>query len=371
MKNIGLFILVFLLRSANAQDNPISFLVNEGLLTYVDNTPNTNYTISFVADTFTQSEQASNIFYIDTAMVQFNKFPIPGEMMDMKYDSIGESKLLMHFRDYEFDYMQQEVFARKLDCHSIFFKNQNEKQFLLWYFEFPDDMRNTSPILDLGFEEGDSDSLIAVKELDVDYQLFLAFIANGHVIMLNFPVFNTEPLSDKIESIRSEISQSVRIYGGDINMDALLAQIDHKIRNVPFIIDDSDRGIQFVTPYWLNINTSMKYDLMATFPDIHNISNAMIIILSEKANFGSFKNFENSMLKGKGTKKVEKIEYPKDNISRYKTIYQTDEGHKFICQVVLLNLRDHYGLLNFTSTANTYDQNMTRLDEFVETITIK
>jgi hypothetical protein len=364
MKNLRLLFLIYAFNCAFGQENAINFLFNKGIITYIDNSINANYTVSFKGDTILQSGDLRNVYMVDSVMIQINKFPIPEEMQNFKYDSISEYKLLIHFRDYEFDYMQKEIYRQEIKCHNDFFNNINSKRFLLWYFKVPDDVNTTNEA------SSGKDSTI-VKELVVDYQIFLAFTANFYVTMINVPVFNNENLLSKIESIKTDIANSIRVYASDININALNNQIDYHINKKPFVINDTIRGIKFIVPFWLNISKTDKYDLVGTFPDIDNISNALILAIFHKSNFDSFESFKDKMLLGKGIEHYEKINSFSDSITRYKVIYKSSDGNPFTCQYVFIYLGDNYGFLNFTATANTYEKNIGRFDEFVESIKIK
>lgn len=339
----------------------IEFLLNKGIVTYIDRTDGGNFAVSFRGDTVSQLE-ALNVYMVDSTMIQITRFRIPEQSIPQKYYPVEERKLLLHFYDYEFGYMQDTVFGRKLDGRKEFFSNENSKQFLLWYFQVPNDLKDGS----LPTAEADSSTLVATWT--VDYQLFLSFVTDDYVTMVNMPVFENEDRLKKIDYLKSYVANSVRVYDGLMSVKALDNQIKHYLKNDRFEIRDSIRRFTMTIPYWLNILEQDKYPLLGVFPDIDNISNALLQNFVRKSAYNSFAAFRDQVLKSKSVKKVRRLTSSTERIERYTLTFVASTGYEFTCQYVFLNMSDHYGILNFTATDETYHRNVGRFNEFVEGI---
>ncbi len=353
------FLLLFTCNMVWGQKYTSKFLINKDIITYIDNTENCHFAVSFVGDTIIPSEDFKNIFIIDSMMVQIRKYAIPENMSDFRWDPKKEKNLFVKFRDYEFDYMEKEVYQEKLKCQNINFTNKYTKNFLIWYFKVPDKFKEKNQVDQLDSESG--------KNLVVDYQLFLMFTTNGYITMINMPVFNNEDLSKKIEMIKSEIANSVRIYTGDIDFETLSNQIRFHQEQSPFIINDTINGIELCVPYWLNIENNDKFAMFGAFPDIYNISNAFLFTYFEKSDFNSFNDFKDRLLLGENVRKYEKLISTNKKIERYKVIYHSADTD-FICQYVFIDIGELYALVNFTATGNTYEKNVERFNEFLKSI---
>lgn len=361
MKELIIILLITISISSFGQESKINILFNKELITFIDNNENVNFSISFQGDTLIPSE-IENVYMIDTSLFQIVKFPIPKNRYNDKYKSKKEIKLLDYFHDYEFNYLKNEIFQKNIRAEKEYFNNSFGKQFLLWYYEIP----NESNEISNSYQENDSTT---VQDLIVQHQLYLTFVSNSYVVMINSSVFDNELLDKKIKTLK-EIANSVRIYAGSININALNNQIDHKLEKIPFTIIDSISGLNITIPFWLNIIESDKYDIVSTFPDINNISNSLVLDLFNQASFGSFTEFKDKMLKNKDVKKYESAKCENEKLQCYKTIYQASNGI-FTCQYIFFRNKETYGLINFTATKNTYDKNIDKLNEFINGIEIE
>ncbi len=359
MKVLKLFLLLFICNNGFGQKNTTCLLFNKGVVTYVDNSKNVHFAVSFKGDTVIPSKQYENFYFIDTTLIQIHKYPIPEDMKDYKWDSKREEKLLKYFSDYEFDYRKKEVYKQKLKSNNVFFENKYSKRFLLLYYKMPD---NTKKGID-----NNSNNDAEFKELNVEYQIYLFFTTNNFVTLINIPVFNNEKLERKLDIAMKDIANTVRVSDIGIDLNMLNKQIEYNLINKPLVIIDTINSLEYTIPFWLNTLKVDNIILCGTFPDIDNICNALAFITFEKDKFDSFSAFENKMLHGKTTIKFDKLESKNSKITRYKVIRQTPNG-KFICQLLFFDNGSKYGYIGFTATETTYEKNVSRFDEFIESL---
>ena len=346
------------------------FLKNDGILTYFDKLYESNFAVSFIGDSVMNVPHYSNIYMIDMkSMVQFTKYPIPYDMKDYMFDSIKEYKLLESIRDYEFDYQKEKSFKQEIECHTEYCTNQYSKRFLIWYYKEPDSIPN---LKNYSSRTDDKERGEPVASYKVDYQLHLMFTSNNCIVMINYPVYKQENLSFRLDYLKNEVANSVRVF--NMNMDAgfLDKQIEHNINKKPLIVKDTFVGIQYEVPYWLNVNEQLPWQrnfqennnsLFGTFPDIDNISNALALHFLKKSKYSSYKEFvDSSSIYEKDVVKFEKISGTEERFDRFKIYVKTKEGYDLIKQHVLFEVGNYYGTIYFTATPETYDKNVNRFN---------
>jgi hypothetical protein len=295
---------------------------------------------------------------VDSTLIQIVKFPIPDGKYEDKYDSKKEKKLLNYMFKYEYNYLNNDIYSGKLFSKKEFFSNSYGKQFLLWHFKVPEEFSETST----DFQNNDS---TIYHELNAKQQLYLTFVENSSVIMINTTLFNEEKLEDKIQLLK-EIANTTRIYAMSININALHWQMKYQQENIPHIINDSASGMVFEIPYWLNIEEG-KYHLTATFPDINNISNAILIAMVDENRFDSYSAFMNHMLKDENTISYEKAECENEILDSFKVVFKSSYG-EFVGQRVFLHANNTFAYISFTATEDTHEKNIGRLNDFLKSI---
>ena len=341
------------------QEGSRNFLFNKGQVTIVDDLRKGGFSISFKGDTI-QSMEHAGLYMIDSVMIQVSKFKIPQRMGDWKYQPADERKLLDYFADYEFHYQKDTVYAMKLSSRREFFSNRFGKQFQLWHYDLPREW------VEKESKKEDVDSASTVY--NVASQVFMSFITGEYVTMVNIPVFLGEDKLAKHKYLKGFVANSVRIYEGEISLNALSNQINHHLNGTPFRVTDSTLHFSFVVPEWLNISKQEKYPLMGVFPDQFNISNAMVLAYFDKDRFSSFDDFAARMLQNPGVSSYKRLASGEKKMRRYQVRYVTNEGYSFECQHVYLDFGVSYGIINFTATDKTYKLNIDRFNDFVASI---
>lgn len=340
-----------------SQEYQIEVLFNDGLVTYVDNQKNLNFSISFPGDTLIATE-IENGYMIDSSMYQMLTFDIPERKLVDKYNARKERKLLEYFMHYEFDYNKNKVFVEDIKLEYENFNNSNGKQFLLWYFKMPESYLGES----FSYKENDTTEVI---DYFVHYQLYMTFVSNNYVVQVQSPIYDTDSLYDKIQLLK-EISNSVRIYVGSIVINALDEQIRHELENKLFIVRDSSYGVSCTIPYWLNMIES-KYYLFSNFPDINNVLNTFSLVYVDKDRYSSFLDMKYFMLSGDNVLKYATLSSPNERLHRFYVRNQASYGI-FECQFIFFECDDTYGFINYTATKDTYEKNLEKLEEFLNGI---
>lgn len=358
------WILVCSAFGVSAQDTVV-LVNNAGVATYLNKNAQINFSVSFKGDTIYDTgirSGAGLAFMVDSTFVQVTRFKIPDNKILDKFDAKKERALLDHFRKYELEYFQEQVFLSPLKNESMFFENSWGKQFQLWGFETPLLNRHKEDI-----KESDS---VMYRSMGVKHNLFLSFVANGHVIMINMLVLEHESKEAKITVLKEQVANNIRIFAGPIMEKELQEQIVHHELAKEYDVYDSTEGLKFIIPYWLNLMHGPYY-FHGVFPDINNISNALVMILIDKSKYASLEDFKDQWTQEKrGEKRLPGVVKSNNSkLSKYNFYANTSYG-RFQTQRVLFETKASYGVINFTATDGTFDKNITRFEEFLNKMEI-
>ena len=192
-------------------------------------------------------------------------------------------------------------------------------------------------------------------------------ILSGKNVAFTIPVFEDEDLKEEIEKLK-EVANSLRVFGsGIIDMDVLMYIKESKKE---YVLRDSLSFLELEVPDWLNV-IKPKYDNMfgATFPEWHEVVNAMSMIWEYKSDSVSFNDF---VSKGNLYPKERRPNYrlieENDTILRY---FFTSDNEWFHQQNVCLKGENVYCFINFTATRNTYEYNIGKFEEIMKKIKLK
>jgi len=344
MKNL---VLAFILISFSC----VNLIAQSGNMTYryvfkidstyviVDDSKDNWFTLEFKADTLFQN-QDNMIMYDNQKLLQINVVPFSKFLPNPK-KSITIPKVLQAYKKWELDFQQKES-KTKLKNGEKFYRRDN-KPFLIWWFEEP-----------MG------------TAFNVTHMLCLNFSIYGNKnVAFTIPVYEDDNLKEEIEKLK-DVANSLRVYGGNIDMDVL---VDIKKSKEKYILRDSLFFLELEVPDWLNV-IQPKYDNMfgATFPEKHEVVNAMIIRWEYQSDSLTFNDFVN---RGK---------LPHKDSPNYRLIEENDSTLKYFCtsnngwfyqQKVYLKGENVYCFINFTATKNTYDYNIGRFEEIIKKIKLK
>lgn len=343
------------------------FLKNDGILTYFDKFYESNFAVSFKGDSLIKIPVYNNIYMIDKSMVQFTKYPIPYDMKDYMFDSIKEYKLLDRIKDYEFEYQQEKSYKQKIECHTEYFTNQYSKRFLIWYYKEPDSIPNLKKY---SSTTDDKDRCEPVASYKVDYQLHLMFTSNNRVVNINYPVYKQENLSLRLDYLKNEVANSVRVFNGNMDSDFLTKQIDYNINKKPFIVIDTFYGIQYEVPFWLNNSRENTFTLIGNINVDNNSKNHFALYFINKSEYTSLQSLENTYLSDPNLIKYDKINTYVELFDRYQLTVKIPDGNEIKRQLVFFETGKYYGVSDFTATPETYDKNIDRFNEFLKSVII-
>ena len=145
--------------------------------------------------------------------------------------------------------------------------------------------------------------------------------------------------------------------------------VDIKKSKEIYVLRDGLNFLELEVPDWLNV-IKPKYDNMfgATFPEKHEVVNAMIIRWEYKSDSLTFNDFINrGKLPQKERPNYRLIE-ENDSMLRY---FFTSDDDWFYKQNVFIKGDNIYCLINFTATKNTYEYNIGRFEEIIKKIKLK
>jgi hypothetical protein len=150
------------------------------------------------------------------------------------------------------------------------------------------------------------------------------------------------------------------------------------------IYNDVSKGYSIEKPSWLKLMNTNNPDLWGgLFPALHGIENAVLITGFDKSKFKSFQDFEhiyitgnvfgkttlysdNHVWYGRNDRDFQKI---KNGVSsRVFTFFKNKIYHN---QYVLLETSKAYLFKNFTSTPETYKENLAKFDEFMKGLVLE
>lgn len=328
----------------------------------VDDSKDNWFTLEFKADTLFQNED-NRILYDNKKLLQINVIPFSKILPNQK-KSITIPKALQAYKKWELDY-QQKVLKTKLKSGEEFYY-RDHKPFLIWWHKNPPESDNDISVNNGKEYDIETGTFVDVKTLSVTHMLCLNFSIYGKKnVALTIPVFEDENLKEEVENLK-EVANSLRVYGGNIDMDVL---VDIKKSKEKYILRDSLNFLELEVPDWANVIKPI-YDNMfgATFPEYHEVVNAMIMRWEYKSDSLTFNDFIN---RSKSPHEMRpNYRLIEKNDSTYKYFYTSDNGW-YYQQCVYLKGDSIYCLINFTATKNTYDYNIARFDEIIKKIKIK
>jgi len=367
MKHLVLIIIITSLSCVNliAQSDNITyryFFKVDSTYVMVEDSKDNWFTLEFKADTLFQNEE-NRIIYDNKKLLQINVIPF-SKILPNQRKSITIPKALQAYKKWELDY-QQKVLKTKLKSGEEYYY-RDHKPFLIWWYKNPPESENDTSVDNEKEYDIETGTFVDVKTLNVTYMLCLNFSIYGNRnVALVIPVFEDENLQKEVENLK-EVANSLRVYGGNIDMDVL---VDIKKSKEKYILRDSLNFLELEVPDWANVIKPKYYNMFeATFPEYHEVVNAMIMRWVYKSDSLTFNDFINRSKSPHETRPNYRL--IEKNDSTYKYFYTSDNGW-YNQQCVYLKGDNIYCLINFTATKNTYDYNITRFDEIVKKIKIK
>jgi len=338
------------------------FFKVDSIYIVVDDSKGNWFTLELKADTLFQNED-NRIIYDKKKLLQINVIPF-SEILPNQNKSITIPKALQAYKKWELDYQQKE-FKTKLKSGEEFYY-RGYKPFLIWWYKNPPVSENDTATDNEKEYDNKTGTFVNSKTIIVTHMLCLNFsIYGGKNVALTIPVFEDENLKEEIEKLK-KVANSLRVYGGNIDIDVL---VDIKKSKEKYILRDSRNFLELEVPDWANVIKPVFNNMFgATFPEYHEVVNAMIMRWEYKSDSLTFNDFINRSKTPHEMKPNYRLIEKNDSI--YKYFFTSDNGW-FYQQCVYLKGDNIYCLINFTATRNTYDYNIARFDEIIKKIKLK
>lgn len=150
------------------------------------------------------------------------------------------------------------------------------------------------------------------------------------------------------------------------------------------IYNDDANGYSIKIPSWLQQkSTGSPNAFGGTLPAVHDIENAILIIAYDKAKFKNFEDFKkiyitgnsfgketlfskNHIFYGRNEKDLHDVEH--GVASKLYLFYRNKIYHH---QFVLLETSKAYLFINYTSTPETYEENLPKFNEFMSGLIVE
>ena len=354
-----------------AQNNDLSkiaFIKSKSGYVYSDNSPGAYFTMEFIGDSIKPFDNGINAFNLSHNLYQILKHDYEPEQYNNRAKPAKEEELLLYYKKYEADYHEQEIHKQSLSITEEFFVNSDEKKFHLWHFPQP------------AYKEGGDLSKEAHES--TSWHVYLSFIANQKVVVIYSPILkNKMTIEEKISDLKT-IAESANIFGGLIDETALTYKT-RAAKNDQLIEYADPRTKYYVDiPEWLNMTQSSNAGLLlGTLPDINNVKNAISVQWFEKAEYKSIEDFNTAhvlqysfgdVINGTHTFML-RNEY-KDKAENQGLSYkiQLKAGNSlYNTHVVTYETSSGYLLCRFVATQETYNRNLPKFFEFVNSIVLE
>ncbi|WP_298514257.1 hypothetical protein [uncultured Kordia sp.] len=319
-------------------------------------------------DFYTMKFLGKNVDYLENGAFKIQDHIIT--LIETEYDTsiynnskgIEEQKqVLQAYKDVELKYFE-EFSEQKLKVEEKFFNNKDGKLFYLFSIDIPLDKVKT-----------DEDYLTRMN--------ILCFVVNDKLSTISFPLFNSEDEAEKAAYIKA-LTESVAIYPSNIDIDFLRRRVLNT-ENEDLVVDFESGDFSFVVPDYLNVIRSNDKTLWtASFPDVNNIKNAVVIRTIKKEKYDSFEAFNKEVLPqgklgdddGRMTlllkEELENIGDFNGGSMRFQYM-PSGTMRTYLAKKVTFETKTHYGLVMFNATPDTYKGNITRFDEFLKTFKIQ
>ncbi|MBL7868408.1 MAG: hypothetical protein JNM71_10340 [Flavobacterium lindanitolerans] len=147
--------------------------------------------------------------------------------------------------------------------------------------------------------------------------------------------------------------------------------------------NDYANGYSVEKPSWLNVMESGNTNAWGgTLPAVHDIKNAILITAFEKSKFKNFEDFKriyitgnkfgqetlfskNHIFYGRNEKDLHNVEHGVSS-----KLYLFFKNKIYHCQFVLLETSKSFLFINFTSTPETYEENIVKFNEFLKGLSV-
>jgi hypothetical protein len=352
MRSLTLLLVILIYLNSYSQrdeDNNLALLSYGGKIVYIDNNYKSWMTCFLDGDSAYVMEEDSRFIVIDDKqIVQFMKYPIPDGLYYNSMVGASDTSLLNHFMAFEKDFFETEVFNTRLNIEKEYLQNDFGKNFLLWYFKVP---------------ESDAESRVR-------YQFYLLFTMNDYVGLINVFAENEVVFNDQYSYLKSLVDRIV-VYGFWIDLENIYHKIESWDTEADYIHSDSIYGFSVRIPYWLNkCATNNDNYWLYNFPDSANVKNAMGFVFYDIDQFTGMYSFNDHIMSQEMIYRY----FPDDHKIQEKDIsskvLNKMDGVTYHCHFNTFKTKNYFVWINFTATEATYEFNIRKYLEVLNTIEI-
>jgi len=356
------------LKAENVEVFQLSTKLNDSTYLFIDNSESVWYTIEIQTDTLFSFE--NGMYFANNKPMQFlalgfdNRNP-----RGTRGNPQAEKSALQSYKRTELAH-HRRVIGRRLRSDEELFYSQSGKPFLIWWYENPRQRtrRERQRERTVEFYTDTSQMNFEDKEfieLNATHQLFLTFNIHGNVLVaISVPVFENEKLQDEIQKLKN-MAHSLNVYGGPIDLPTLFKRLE----NPNYVFRDDANLIEIEIPSWLNVVVSPHWDIfLASFPERHNLTNAVAVTWRSKSSFEDFDDFINNFqLRNPDANSFQLLKKEKNEVRDF---YTSLNGWRSFQRIFIEGEKAFYFIV-FTGTETTYYFNLPKFYELMERITFR
>jgi len=372
MKKLIIFATTILISlNLHAQNDEVFQLftkLDDSTYLFIDNSESTWYTIEIKTDTFFSIE--NGMYFANNKPIQFLSLGFNSSLpRGTRGNPRAEKNVLQDYKRIELAHHRQ-VIGRRLRSGEELFYSQSGKPFLIWWYENPRQRTRRERQRERSIEFYTDTSQMDFEdreyiELNATHQLFLTFNIHGNsLIAISIPVLENERLQDEIQKLKN-MANSLNVYGGPIDLPTFFKRLE----NPNYVFRDDSNLIEIELPSWLNVVVSPHWNIFsASFPERHNLTNAVGIRWYLKSNFENLDDFFNSFEPHNPDENSLKLLKREKNEIR--SFHTTQNGWRRTLRIFIEGEKAFYFIV-FTGTETTYDFNLPKFYELMERITFR
>lgn len=356
----GLLWLFLLQFTVNAQD--AGFLVKNGLVNYVDNTPGAFFSVVFDGDSLINlgADKQTQYIWIDSSIFTIRKeacFEQLKHAMGSKKEikevigSLIDSGIVN-----QIDFLEHEVLLDKINIDSFSVVGRNEKQIKIWYHKLPFTFTLPFPT-----------ELTQNKR--ASHVVYASFMANAYNVTLSNYVYYGESLEEKISYLKKLALESMKVYPLFINLAILDKQLESRDKNSSPVIYDSLQGLSMTFPTSMDFfnfgNTVVGYfnDSVKTESSISCFS-----IGKKETEYRYIATFQNYFLSQDEVIKQKQIENKNRKFICYEVLEKVKRLGKRKSFYVFFETKTTFNYIRFSSSADDYEEYYPKFEAFLDMI---
>lgn len=332
---------------------------------YIDTNEHVKCIITFKGDSITTHEEYP-FFEVDNKIISVSTYPYQEYQFNNTMDTEKLKDLLLSKRDYEADYMEEEIYKNELDIKQEFFTNKEGKLFLLWHYSVPEQF----------IAKQNADGFVGSHAI---HNAYMMFVSNDVVTGISLQILDGMEVAPAVEYLK-DTANYVDVFGMPIDVNGYYYKVMYQEQNEMLVYHDSINKYQVKIPEWYNIGLpSVANSFAGTLPDYNNIKNVILITAFPKdgGKYKSLAELNNVFITGNtfgepalynqnitfmGKKEMDK---PANcNGLAYK-VYSKLGNMIYENQFTTYESDTAYIMVMFVATKETFDRNKPRLDEFL------